>query len=99
MPAGCSVGSSRGSSAPTRVFPGPPETLFPARGCHNISRSFHAAHFQDAGKLAADMGHTSPAVVFQHYRERVEPEEAARYWVIRPVTASANGVAVLAASA
>ena len=61
--------------------------------------SYHAAHFQDAGKLAAEMGHTSPAVVFQHYRELVEPEEAARYWNIRPATAPANVVPMLAATA
>ncbi len=49
--------------------------------------SYHAAHFQDAGKLAAEMGHTTPGVVFQHYRELVEPEEAARYWKIIPTAA------------
>ena len=55
---------------------------------HNALRhgfaSYHAAEFQDAGKLAAEMGHTTPGIVFQHYRELVEPEEAAKYWNIHP---------------
>ena len=44
------------------------------------------------------MGHTSPAVVFPHYRELVEPEEAARYWNIRPAAAPANVETMLAAT-
>ena len=35
-------------------------------------------------ELAAEMGHTTPSIVFQHYRELVEPEEASRYWNIYP---------------
>ncbi len=36
------------------------------------------------------MGHTTPGIVFQHYRELVEPEDAARYWNIRIAAAPAN---------
>ena len=72
---------------------------WPDNGLRHSFASFHAAHFQDAGKLAAEMGHTTPGIVFQHYRELVEPEEAARYWSIRPATAPANVVPMLARTA
>ena len=59
----------------------------------------HAAHFQDAGKLAAEMGYTTLGIVFQHDRELVELKEAAIYLDIRPATASSNVVAMRAAKA
>ena len=58
-------------------------TKWPKNGLRHSFASYHAEHFKDAGKLAAEMGHTTPAVVFQHYRELVEPEDAARYWNVR----------------
>lgn len=70
---------------------------------HNTLRhgfaSYHAAQFQDAGKLANDMGHTSPTVVFRHYREAVESDTAARYWSIRPTATPANVVPTLGVGA
>ena len=72
---------------------------WPDNALRHSMASYHAAHFQDAGKLAAEMGHTSPAVVFQHYRELVEPEEAARYWSIRPAAAPDNVVPMRAGAA
>lgn len=71
---------------------------WPDNGLRHSFASYHAGHFQDAGKLAAEMGHTSPAIVFQHYRELVEPDAAARYWNIRPVSPH-NVVSMLAATA
>ena len=56
---------------------------WPKNGLRNSFASYHAEQFQDAGKLAAEMGHTTPAIVYQHYRELVEPEDAARYWKVR----------------
>lgn len=86
-------------SAGFRVLPGDRGTEWPDNGLRHSFASFHAAHFQDAGKLAVEMGHTTPGIVFQHYRELVEPEEAARYWNIRPAAAPANVVPMLAATA
>ncbi len=63
---------------------------WPDNGLRHSFASYHAAHFQDAGKLAAEMGHTTPSIVFQHYRELVEPDEAARYWDIHPTSGPAN---------
>lgn len=82
-----------------RVLPGDRGSAWPDNGLRHSFASYHAAHFQDAGKLAVEMGHTTPGIVFQHYRELVEPEEAARYWSIRPAAAPANVVPMLAATA
>lgn len=57
---------------------------WPDNGLRHSFASYHAAHFQDAGRLAAELGHTTPSVIFQHYRELVEPEAAALYWQIQP---------------
>ncbi len=82
-----------------RVGPGDTGQEWPDNGLRHSFASYHAAHLQDAGKLAAEMGHTTPGIVFQHYRELVEPEEAARYWNIRPAAATANVVPMRAAAA
>ena len=72
---------------------------WPDNGLRHSFASYHAAHFQDAGKLAAEMGHSTPGVVYQHYRELVEPAEAARYWSILPPARPANIVPMQAATA
>ena len=69
---------------------------WPDNGLRHSFASYHAAQFQDAGKLASEMGHTTPTVVFQHYRELVEPEEAERYWDIRPASEASNIVPITA---
>lgn len=61
---------------------------WPDNALRHSFASYYAAHFRDAGQLAAEMGHTTPAIVFQHYRELVRPAEAARYWQIKPACAS-----------
>jgi hypothetical protein len=48
--------------------------------------SYHLAHFRDAAKLALELGHTDQVLIFRHYRELVKPDEAAKYWNIRPAT-------------
>src|SRR5262249_34855628 len=53
-------------------------------------------HFNEAGKLALEMGHKNPDLVFQHYRELVRPTEAERYWQIKPAAADARKVVALA---
>lgn len=83
----------------TRQAAGLAGDLWPDNALRHGFASYHAAHFQDAGKLAAEMGHTTPGIVFQHYRELVEPEEAARYWNIRPAVTPANVVPMRTARA
>jgi integrase len=48
--------------------------------------SYHLAHFKDAAKLALELGHTKQDLLFRHYRELVKPDQAAKYWNIRPAT-------------
>jgi len=55
---------------------------------HNAMRhsfgSYHLAAFNDASKLALEMGHTDNKMIFAHYREVVRPVEAKKYWSIQP---------------
>jgi len=46
--------------------------------------SYHFARHQDASKTAAKMGHSTPKMLFHHYRELVQPQDAERYWNILP---------------
>jgi integrase len=46
--------------------------------------SYHLAHFQDAAATALQMGHTTTTMLFEHYREIVTREQAAKFWSIRP---------------
>jgi integrase len=57
--------------------------------------SYHLAHFKDAAKLALELGHTKQDLLFRHYRELVKPDQAAKYWNIRPATQT-NLVAISA---
>jgi hypothetical protein len=52
--------------------------------CGTRSPSYHLAKHQNAPQLALEMGHSTPRMVFDNYREVVAPAEAERYWVIRP---------------
>ncbi len=47
--------------------------------------TFHFAQHQDAGKLAAQMGHIGDAgILYKHYRGLATPKEAAKFWAITP---------------
>jgi integrase len=60
------------------LLPWPPNALR-----HSFA-SYHLAHFQDAAKLALELGHTNQHLLFRHYRELVKPASAAKYWSIVP---------------
>jgi integrase len=55
---------------------------------HNALRhsfaSYDLAQTKDAAALALEMGHTSNALIFQHYREVVAPAAAEAYWQLTP---------------
>jgi integrase len=57
---------------------------WPSNGLRHSFASYHLAHFQDAAKLALELGHTSQDLIFRHYRELVKPDQAAKFWDIRP---------------
>jgi site-specific recombinase XerD len=54
---------------------------------HNVTRhsfvSYHLAAFESAAKTALEAGH-SEAMLFQHYRAVVTPQDAADFWSIKP---------------
>jgi len=68
---------------------------WPQNGLRHSFGSYHLAKFHDAAKLALEMGHTTTKEIFAHYRELVRPEEAERYWQIKPTTET--GVITLSA--
>ena len=55
---------------------------------HNAGRhsyaSYHVALHDDAGKLAANLGHTDAALLYTYYRTLVTPKDAETYWSITP---------------
>jgi integrase len=63
-------------------------------GRHSFG-SYWLAKYQDAAALALQMGN-SQAMVFGHYRELVQPKDAACYWEIKPVAASERKVVAMA---
>jgi integrase len=85
------------SSGP--IYNGTENTLFPmirqtsqaasVTWLHNCLRhsyaSYSLAKYENAAKLAIDMGHTTTKLIFAVYREVVTPEEAERYFNIFPV--------------
>lgn len=62
--------------------------VWPKNGLRHSYGSYHLAKFGNANALALEMGHTTTKEIFAHYRELVRPEEAERYWKIRPETES-----------
>jgi integrase len=57
---------------------------WPQNGLRHSFASYHLAKFQDSPALALQLGHTTPAMLFTHYREVVTPEDAESYWRIVP---------------
>jgi integrase len=56
---------------------------WPQNALRHSFGSYHLARFNDAARLALEMGN-SPSMIFKHYRELVKPGDAARYWKIAP---------------
>jgi len=68
-------------------------TSRPKNGLRHSFASYRLAAIHDAPRVASELGHTSPQMLYGTYRELVLPEEAERYWKITPATDSANVVA------
>ncbi len=57
---------------------------WPSNALRHSYASYHLAKFQDAAALALEMGHSTTAILFAHYREVVTPQEASSYWKLVP---------------
>jgi integrase len=63
---------------------------WPNNGLRHSFASYHLAKHQNAPQLALEMGHTTPRMIFDNYREVVIPTEANRYWKILPKSRAIN---------
>ncbi|MBL9191760.1 MAG: tyrosine-type recombinase/integrase [Opitutaceae bacterium] len=78
----------RTKMAPVREAAG--LTVWPTNGLRHSYGSYHLAKFSNANALALEMGHTTTKEIFAHYRELVRPEDAGRYWQIKPAVPGAG---------
>jgi len=67
--------------------------VWPTNGLRHSFASYRLAAIHDAPRVAMELGHTSPQMLFSTYREVVRPGEADRYWKIEPAAEAANIVA------
>jgi len=63
---------------------------WPSNALRHGFASYHLAKFKDAAALALELGHTNSNLVFQHYRQLVQPKQADRYWNIMPAVDAGN---------
>ena len=97
------VGASKSKTAKRRLIPIAPnlaEWLRPCAGrlkgesillaLAGISLTSNKPGRLLAPQLALEMGHTTPRMIFENYREVVTPEEAERYWSIGPKLPASN---------
>jgi integrase len=68
-------------------------TRWPNNGLRHSFASYRLAAIHDAPRVASELGHTTPQLLYSTYRELVRPEEAERYWKIAPTAATKNVVA------
>jgi integrase len=66
---------------------------WPANGLRHSFASYRLAHGKDAAATAAELGHSSPVMLYKHYRELVRPEVAAQWWQLLPPADYTNVVA------
>jgi integrase len=66
---------------------------WPKNGLRHSFASYRVAAIDDGPRVAAELGHTSPQMLYSTYRELVLPEEAERYWKIAPAAEVGNLVA------
>jgi len=73
-------------------------TRWPNNGLRHSFASYLLAAIHDAPRVAAELGHTSPQMLYSTYRELVLPQEAERYRKIVPKEETANVVAFSASA-
>ena len=69
-----------------------------SNGLRHSYASYHLARHQNAPQLALQMGHTTPRMIFDHYRELVTPADADLFWKIRPRSSAENVITLKAAA-
>ena len=57
---------------------------WPSNALRHSFASYYLARFDNAGKLALQLGHVGQDLIFRHYREVVTRADAKRYWNIVP---------------
>jgi len=65
---------------------------WPKNGLRHSFASYRLAACHDAPRVASELGHTSPQMLYSTYRELVLPEEAELYWQIAPADEAKNVV-------
>ena len=70
---------------------------WPKNGLRHSFSSYRLAAIHDAPRVAAELGHTTPQLLYRTYRELVLPTEAERYWKIEP-TPTAEKIVAFSAS-
>ena len=71
-------------------------TGWPQNGLRHSFASYRLAATHDAPRVASELGHTSPHMLYSTYRELVLPEEAERYWKIAPLSDTLNVIPISA---
>jgi integrase len=71
---------------------------WPQNGLRHSFASYRLAAVHDGPRVAAELGHTSPQMLYSTYRELVLPTEAERYWNIMPQSADEKVVAFSASA-
>jgi integrase len=66
---------------------------WPRNGLRHSFASYRLAAIQDAPRVSAELGHTSPQLLYNTYREVVRPEDAKLYWEIAPAIEAEKVVA------
>jgi integrase len=66
---------------------------WPKNGLRHSFASYRLAAIHDAPRVASELGHTTPQLLYNTYRELVRPDEAQAYWKIEPAAEAANVVA------
>jgi integrase len=69
---------------------------WPQNGLRHSFASYRLAATHDAPRVASELGHTSPKMLYSTYRELVLPEEAERYWKLLPASKAENVVSISA---
>jgi integrase len=67
-------------------------TRWPQNGLRHSYASYRLAAIHDAPRVASELAHTSPKMLYSTYRELVLPAEAERYWKIVPESKPENVV-------
>lgn len=57
---------------------------WPHDGMRHTFATAHLAHHRNEAELQVLMGHSSADVIHAHYRGLMTPQEAARFWALRP---------------